>query len=72
MKRQDEVTAAMARNDAMDIVLKKAAQLESLLAVLAHASHIEELPPNHRETVCWLGAEMASTIYTSAAGATGR
>lgn len=54
-------------NEAVDAIVSKATQLESLLVLLAHTAHSEELPSLHRENVCWLGSVLADEIRTASA-----
>lgn len=49
-------------NGAIDAITNRASQLESILVVLAHSAASEELPAQHIENVCWLGAELAREI----------
>jgi predicted nucleotidyltransferase len=55
-------TALRTVNEAVDAITLKAAHLESLLVLLAHAAQLEDLPALHRETVCWLGTDLAREI----------
>lgn len=54
------------RKAALDTVSRKAAQIASLFALLAHTSADDELMPTHRETACWLGGELAASITEAA------
>jgi hypothetical protein len=66
----DEIDAARATlqtvNEAVDAIASKATQLESLLALFAHAASLEDLPVHHRENVYWLGSTMAAEIRAAA------
>jgi len=55
------------QKDVLDTVTRKAAQIESLFALLAHTAADDELMPSHRETACWLGQELAVSVRFSAA-----
>jgi hypothetical protein len=66
----DEIDAARATlqtvNEAVDAITSKAAQLESLLVVLAHSAGSDDLPAVHRQNLCLLGAELAAEIRAAA------
>lgn len=66
---QEAIDAAQAAlrmvNEAVDEIAMKATHLESLLVLLAHTSASEDLPVQHRESVCWLGSELASEIRSA-------
>jgi hypothetical protein len=66
---QDAVDAAQAAlktvNEAIDSITMRAAQLESLFALLAIAS--ADVPLNHVNKVCLLGADLATEIGAAAA-----
>lgn len=68
---QDAINAARATlqraNDAVGAISAKAAQMESLFVLLAYCSIVDDVPAQHRENVCMLGAEIAAEIRTAAA-----
>ncbi|RKE36626.1 hypothetical protein B0G76_2828 [Paraburkholderia sp. BL23I1N1] len=68
MDRQDAVLAtAQKTSDALDIVLSKAAQLESLLALMTVDSISADLLGKHQQNICWLGRCLAAEIAEAAA-----
>lgn len=64
----DAVKAAQAAirrvNEQIDLIGLCAAQIESLMCVLAHA---EEAPREHRAGVCYVAADLAQSVAKAAA-----